>query len=162
MTPTNLTLCSPSTFPVILQLSTCTYTSTCYTAHFSVLLHSHDPSHPFSFSRRFAVIVVVYLFIISSVSCDTNQFHHSCFPPKAKADLVIKALPINASSALKLYLHYYANTPPTFFPHHFDSLHLKQLHPLFFFPSHNNTKSWDRDPQSFELNEICRPITHQM
>ena len=64
------------------------------------------------------------LFIISPVSCDTNQFHHSCFPPKAKADLLYK-----------------------------------QPHPLFFFPLHNNTKSWDCDPRSFELNEICRPIT---
>ena len=79
-------------------------------------------SHPFSFFVLFCCCF--YLFIISSVSCDTNQFHHSCFPPKAKADLLYK-----------------------------------QPHPLFFFPLHNNTKSWDCDPRSFELNEICRPIT---
>ena len=79
-------------------------------------------SHPFSFFVLFRCCF--YLFIISSVSRDTDQFHHSWFPPKAKADLLYK-----------------------------------QPHPLFFFPLHNNTKSWDCDPRSFELNEICRPIT---
>ena len=33
------------------------------------------------------------LFIISPASCDTNQFHHSWFPPKAKADLLYKHPP---------------------------------------------------------------------
>ena len=33
------------------------------------------------------------LFIISPASCDTNQFHHSWFPPKAKADLLYKHTP---------------------------------------------------------------------